>query len=139
MGGNEELTQDDRSNLFLAYMICCDERLAMNQKLPNNKMNAEEFVESYIPECLKTHNVEAPRDYRLLMIKCYMLLIEFSNVKTRFAQYVDEFCKERDIPNAKCYLDKIFLTFLEMKKRTSPIAEWLLVRIRRMAGVAMIR
>ena len=34
-GRNEELTQDDRSNLFLAYMICCDERLAMNQKLPS--------------------------------------------------------------------------------------------------------
>ena len=115
-GRNEELTQDDRSNLFLAYMICCDERLAMNQKLPNNKMKAEEFVESYMPECLKTHNVEAPRDYRLLMIKCYMLLIEFPKVNTRFAQYVDEFCKERDIPNAKYYLDKIFLTFLEMRK-----------------------
>lgn len=116
-GRNEELTQDDRSNLFLAYMICCDERLAMNQKLPNNKMKAEEFVESYMPECLKTHNVEAPRDYRLLMIKCYMLLIEFQKVNTRFAQYVDEFCKERDIPNAKYYLDKIFLTFLEMRKK----------------------
>ena len=116
-GRNEELTQDDRSNLFLAYMICCDERLAMNQKLPNNKMKAEEFVESYMPECLKTHNVEAPRDYRLLMIKCYMLLIEFPKVNTRFAQYVDEFCKERDIPNAKYYLDKIFLTFLEMRKK----------------------
>ena len=115
-GRNEELTQDDRSNLFLAYMICCDERLAMNQKLPNNKMKAEEFVESYMTECLKTHNVEAPRDYRLLMIKCYMLLIEFPKVNTRFAQYVDEFCKERDIPNAKYYLDKIFLTFLEMRK-----------------------
>lgn len=116
-GRNEELTQDDRSNLFLAYMICCDERLAMNQKLPNNKMKAEEFVESYMPECLKTHNVEAPRDYRLLMIKCYMLLIEFPKVNNRFAQYVDEFCKERDIPNAKYYLDKIFLTFLEMRKK----------------------
>jgi hypothetical protein len=116
-GRNEELTQDDRSNLFLAYMICCDERLAMNQKLPNNKMKAEEFVESYMPECLKTYNVEAPRDYRLLMIKCYMLLIEFPKVNTRFAQYVDEFCKERDIPNAKYYLDKIFLTFLEMRKK----------------------
>ena len=116
-GRNEELTEDDRSNLFLAYMICCDERLAMNQKLPNNKIKAEEFVESYMPECLKTYNVEAPRDYRLLMIKCYMLLIEFPKVNTRFAQYVDEFCKERDIPNAKYYLDKIFLTFLEMRKK----------------------
>jgi len=115
-GRNEELTEDDLSNLFLAYMLCCDERLAMNEKLPNNNMKAEEFVESYMPDCLKSNNIEAPRDYRLLMIKCYKLLIEFPKFNTRFAQYVDEFCKERDISSAKYYLDKIFLTFLEMRK-----------------------
>ena len=115
-GRNEELTEDDLSNLFLAYMLCCDDRLAMNEKLPNNNMKAEEFVESYMPDCLKSNNIEAPRDYRLLMIKCYMLLMEFPKFNTRFAQYVDEFCKERDIPSAKYYLDEIFLTFLEMGK-----------------------
>ena len=67
-----------------------------------------------MPDCLKSHNIEAPRDYRLLMIKCYMLLIEFLKVNTRFAQYIDEFCKERDIPSAKYYLDEIFLTFMKM-------------------------
>ena len=113
-GRNEELTEGDLSNLFLAYMLCCDERLAMNEKLPNNNMKAEEFVESYMPDCLKSNNIEAPRDYRLLMIKCYMLLIEFPKANTRFAKYVDEFCKERDIPSAKYYLDEIFLTFMKM-------------------------
>lgn len=115
-GRGDELTEDDLSNLFLAYMLCCDERLAMNQKLPNNNMKAEEFVESYMPNCLKSDNIEAPRDYRLLMIKCYMLLIEFPKHNTQFAQYVDEFCKERNIPSAKYYFDEIFLTFLEMGK-----------------------
>ena len=115
-GRDDELTEDDLSNLFLAYMLCCDERLAMNQKLPNNNMKAEEFVESYMPNCLKSDNIEAPRDYRLLMIKCYMLLIEFPKHNTQFAQYVDEFCKERNIPSAKYYFDEIFLTFLEMGK-----------------------
>ena len=115
-GRNDEMTEDDLSNLFLAYMLCCDERLALNQKLPNNNMKAGEFVESYMPTCLKSDSIEAPRDYRLLMIKCYMLLIEFPKHNTQFAQYVDEFCKERNIPSAKYYLDEIFLTFLEMGK-----------------------
>ena len=115
-GRNGELTEDDLSNLFLAYMLCCDERLALNKKMPNNNMKAEEFVESYMPDCLKSDNIEAPRDYRLLMIKCYMLLIEFPKHNTQFAQYVDEFCKERGMPSAKYYLDEIFLTFLEMGK-----------------------
>ena len=115
-GRNDELTEDDLSNLFLAYMLCCDERLALNQKLPNNNMKAEEFIESFMPDSLKSDNIEAPRDYRLLLIKCYMLLIEFPKHNVQFAQYVDEFCKERDIPSAKYYLDEIFLTFLEMGK-----------------------
>jgi hypothetical protein len=79
-------------------------------------MKAEEFIRSYMPDCLKSHNIEAPRDYRLLIIKCYILLIEFPKVNIRFAQYIDVFCKERDIPSAKYYLYEIFLTFLEMGK-----------------------
>lgn len=115
-GKNDDLTEDDLSNLFLAYMLCCDERLALNQTLPNNNMKAEEFVETFLPICLKSDNIEAPRDYRLLLIKCYMLLIEFPKHNAQFAQYVDEFCREREIPCAKYYLDEIFLTFLEMGK-----------------------
>lgn len=116
-GRNEELTEDNLSNLFLAYMICCDERLDLNQKkLPDDKMKAEEFVEAFMPGCLKSDGIEAPRDYRLLLIKCYMLLIEFPKHNAQFAQYVGEFCKEREIPSAKYYLDEIFLTFLEMGK-----------------------
>lgn len=113
-GRNDELTEEDLSNLFLAYMLCCDERLALNQRLPNNNMKADEFVETFMPISLKSDGIEAPRDYRLLLIKCYMLLIEFPKNNALFAQYVDEFCKERGIANAKYYLDEIFLTFLEM-------------------------
>ena len=113
-GRNDELTEDDLSNLFLAYMLCCDERLALNQELPDNKMKADEFVEAFMPGCLKSDGIEAPRDYRLLLIKCYMLLIEFPKHNESFARYVDAFCKEKQIASAKKYLDEIILTFLMM-------------------------
>lgn len=114
-GRNDELSEDDLSNLFLAYMICCDERLTLNQKkLPDNKMKADEFVEAFMPGCLKSDGIEAPRDYRLLLIKCYMLLIEFPKHNKTFARYVDAFCKEKQIASAKKYLDEIILTFLMM-------------------------
>ena len=113
-GRNDELTTDDMSNLLLAYMICCDERIALNKNLPYNTMTADEFVKNFMPDCLKSDNVEAPRDYRLLLIKCFMLLIEFPKHNAQFAKYVDEFCKEKGIPNAKYYLDELFLTFLKM-------------------------
>ena len=113
-GRDDELSQDDLSNLLLSYMICCDERLTYNQFLPNSTMKADEFVERFMPLCLKSDDIESPRDYRLLLIKCYMLLIEFPKHNIKFAGYVKEFCKERDLPNAKKYIDEIFLTFLGM-------------------------
>lgn len=113
-GRNDELTEDDLSDLFLAYMISCDERLALVQKLPDNKMKADDFVEAFMPGCLKSDGIEAPRDYRLLLIKCYMLLIEFPKHNETFARYVAAFCKEKQIASAKKYLDEIILTFLMM-------------------------
>lgn len=113
-GRNDELTEDDLSNLFLAYMLCCDERLALNKTLPNNKMTADKFVEAFMPGYLKSDSIEAPRDYRLLLIKCYMLLIEFPKHNETFARYVAAFCKEKQIASAKKYLDEIILTFLMM-------------------------
>ena len=116
-GRNDELTEDDLSNLFLAYMLCCDERLALNKTLPNNKMTADKFVEAFMPGYLKSDSIEAPRDYRLLLIKCYMLMIEFPKHNETFARYVEEFCKDKKIDSAKNYLDEIILTFLMMGEK----------------------
>lgn len=114
---NDELSEDDLSNLFLAYMLCCDERLALNKTLPDNKMSADKFVEAFMPGYMKSDSVEAPRDYRLLLIKCYMLMIEFPKHNETFARYVEEFCIEKQIPSAKKYLDEIILTFLMMGEK----------------------
>lgn len=116
-GRNDELTEDDLSDLFLAYMICCDERLALVQKLPDNKMKADDFVEAFMPSYLKGDGIESPRDYRLLLIKCYMLLIEFPKHNETFARYVEAFCEEKQIVSAKKYLDEIILTFLMMGEK----------------------
>ena len=69
-GRNDELTEDDLSDLFLAYMMCCDERLALVQKLPDNKMKADDFVEAFMPGYLKSDGIESPRDYRYLRRYC---------------------------------------------------------------------
>ena len=114
-GRNDELEKEDYSNLLLAYLICCDERLKYNKVLAYNSMTADEFVENYMPIALKSDDVEVPRDYRLLLIKCYMLLVEFPKVNTIFKEYLDGFCKDKGLPNPKSYLDELFLTFLNMR------------------------
>ena len=104
-GRNDKLTKDDCSNLLMAYMLCCDERIELNKDLPYDTMTADEFVKNYMPDCLKSYDIEWPRDFRLLLIKCYMLLLEFPKHNAKFANYVDEFCKDRKLQNAKYYFD----------------------------------
>lgn len=113
-GRNDEMTTDDYSNLFLAYLICCDDRISLSNVLPNNSMSADDFTRSFMPNYLKVNDIEAPRDYRLLLIKCYMLLIDFPKHNERFATYITTFCKERGVIDANNYLKEIFITFLNM-------------------------
>lgn len=104
-----ELSMDDKSNLMLSYLICCDERLDFGKKLPNNNMPAYKFVELFLPIELKYNNVETIRDYRLQLILCYSLLMDFPKENNKFKGYVDAFCKERDLSNPKEYLDNLFM------------------------------
>ncbi len=115
-GRNDKLSKVDISNLFLAYMMCCDERIALSNTLPlpNTDMSAEDFVRLYLPNALKTNDIEVPRDYRLMLIKCYMLLVEFPKHHKLFSGYLKEFCNEKGLPKAKVYLDQLFLLFLEL-------------------------
>ena len=113
-GRNEELTIDDRSNLLLAFMLCCDERIKLNKNLSYNSMSADEFVRNFMPGYLKSHDIDVPCDYRLLLIKCYMLMIEFPKKNKQFAKYIYEFCNEKGLQNAKNYLNELFITYLNM-------------------------
>lgn len=121
-GRHRDLTKDDISNLFLSYLICCDERLELSETPLDNKLNAEKYVDVFLPYAIKTYDFESPRDYRLMLIKCYYLLIEFPKVHVQFATYIDEFCKEKGLPSSKAYLDLLFLVFLELSSDGDPSA-----------------
>lgn len=106
---DRELSVDDKSNLLLSYLICCDERLEFAERLPSNDMPAADFVRLFLPAELKYNNIEADRDYRLQLIICYSLLMEFPKENKKFKEYVDAFCKGKDLTNPKEYLDHLFL------------------------------
>lgn len=106
---SRELNEEDYSNLILLYLICCDERLDFNEKLPTKDTSADAFVRLFLPIELKFNNIEANRDYRLQLILCYSLLMEFPKVNKKFEGYVDAFCKGYNLANPKDYLDNLFM------------------------------
>ena len=113
-GRNEEMSQDDISNLFLSYMICCDERIELCKIQTDEISSVEDYVKTFLPNVLLTNDIEFPRDYRIMLIKCYCLLIEFPKSHKRFASYLDVFCREKGLNIAKTYLDQLFQVFLEL-------------------------
>ena len=104
-----ELSKNDKSNLMLSYLFCCDERLDYEKKLPSIDMPADKFVELFLPIELKYNNGVTIRDYRLQLILCYSLLLEFPKANNMFKGYVDAFCEERNLANPKEYLDNLFM------------------------------
>lgn len=104
-----ELGKKDYSGLLLSYLICCDERLDFIKEQPSTDMSVTEFVRAYLPIVLKYNNVEADRDYRLQLILCYSLMMEFPKVNKKFERYADVFCKGNELTNPKEYLDHLFM------------------------------
>lgn len=104
-----KLNMDDYSNLLLSYLICCDDRIEFEKQLPNNDMPVDEFVKLFLPKELKYNNIEADRDYRLQLILCYSLLIEFPKVNNKFHEYVNAFCEGINLTNPKEYLNHLFM------------------------------
>lgn len=87
-----ELSEADYSNLMIAYLMCCDERISLNADI-NEDMDADSFVRIYLPESLKYYDIEY-RDYHVEYIRSMMF---------------KDFCEEDDIfkPLFKLYLDRM--------------------------------
>ena len=90
-----ELSEADYSNLMIAYLMCCDERISLNADIVdtiNEDMDADSFLKIYLPERLKYYDVEY-KDIRVEFIRSMMF---------------KDFCEEDDTfkPLFKLYLDK---------------------------------
>lgn len=109
-----DLSTDDKSNLLLSYLICCDEKLDFEKNYPTYDMSAADFVRNYLPIALKYNNIETDKDYRLQLILCYSLLMEFPKVNKKFKGYIDAFCKDAELNTPKEYLDHLFMFNLDI-------------------------
>jgi len=69
-----ELSEANYSNLMIAYLMCCDERISLSEDtvdIINENMDADSFVKIYLPERLKYYDTEY-RDIRVELIRSFM-------------------------------------------------------------------
>lgn len=107
---HHELTKDEKTRLFKAYLLFCDEyleRISFGQSMPD-KYTAEDMLNYYMPITLLTSDIDTFTDSSLEVIKGKWFFVDFSNSDKKFKQFVDDFIRIKGYHSAIEYLGYIF-------------------------------
>ena len=107
---HHELTNEEKTRLFKAYLVLCDEyleRISSGESIPD-KYTSDDMLKYYMPIQLLTNAIDAFSDSSLEVIKGKWFFVDFANTDKKFKQYVEDFIKAKDYPNAIEYLGYIF-------------------------------
>lgn len=104
------LTKDEKTRLFKAYLLFCDdylERISFGRSMPD-KYTAEDMLNYYMPITLLTSDIDTFTDSSLEVIKGKWFFVDFSNSDKKFKQFVDDFIRIKGYHSAIEYLGYIF-------------------------------
>lgn len=107
---HHELTNEEKTRLFKAYLVFCDEyleRITSGELIPDN-YTSDDMLKYYMPIQLLTNAIDAFSDSSLEVIKGKWFFVDFANTDRKFKQYVDDFIRVKEYPNAIEYLGYIF-------------------------------
>ena len=107
---HHELTKAEKTRLFKAYLILCDEyleRISVGGIIPD-KYTAEDMLKMYMPVQLLTNAIDGFSDSSLEVIKGKWFFVDFASSDKKFKQYVEDFIKAKKYKNTVEYLGYIF-------------------------------
>lgn len=91
----DDLSEDDYSNIMLAYWICCEERVSKVDNVDQID-SPESFLSIYVPEQLIYNDIIYPKDYRIEFIKCFSFM-SFCEKDKIFFEFLQIFSSEYGI------------------------------------------
>lgn len=107
---HHELTKDEKTRLFKAYLVFCDEyleRISSGSTMPDN-YTAEDMLKCYMPITLLTSDIDTFTDSSLEVVKGKWFFVDFANSDKKFKQYVEDFIRIKGYVSAIEYLGYIF-------------------------------
>ena len=107
---HHELTESEKTRLFKAYLVFCDEyldRISMGRSMPE-KYTSDDMLKCYMPITLLTNDVENFTDATLEVIKGKWFFLDFANSDKKFKKYVDDFIGAKKYNSAIEYIGYIF-------------------------------
>lgn len=132
----KELTKEDKTRLFKAYLIICDEYLEQKGLISQTgDYTAEDMLRYYMPFALKLNTVLSIKDPLIELIKSKLFLVDFASVDQQVSEYVDAYVSEKkccypvlvytdsslDIEGFNYYLNNRFREILSHRKINSNI------------------
>lgn len=112
-----KLSKEEKTRLFKAYLIECDNYLAGNE-MAQKSMNApDDMLHYYMPWAMKTNTVSSIKEPMMELVKGKLFLMDFSSQDKEFSNYVKVFLHERQCSDPSMYLWHIFSVVSELITR----------------------
>lgn len=105
----KELTKEDKTRLFKAYLIICDEYLEQKGLISQTgEYTAEDMLRYYMPFALKLNTVLSIKDPLIELIKSKLFLVDFASVDKQVAKYVDAYVSDKKCSSTSYYMLSLF-------------------------------
>lgn len=107
---HHELTKDEKTRLFKAYLVYCDdylERISIGRTMPD-KYTSQDMLKCYMPINMLANDIDAYSDSSLEVIKGKWFFVDFAGSDKKFSQYVNDFLRVKRYDSPIEYLGYIF-------------------------------
>lgn len=105
----KELTKEDKTRLFKAYLIICDEYLEQKGLISQTgDYTAEDMLRYYMPFALKLNTVLSIKVPSIELIKSKLFLVDFASVDKQVAKYVDAYVSDKKCSSTSYYMLSLF-------------------------------
>ena len=120
-----ELSMDDKSNLFKAYLIVCDDYLIQKEEVnQDGTYSADDMLKFYMPFELRMNTVLSIKDSLIELVKSKLFLDDFASNDQRFSSYIDAYIRGKHCESVSKYMLMLFSLSAELicnEKKTNII------------------
>ena len=120
-----ELSMDDKSNLFKAYLIVCDDYLVQKEEVnKDGTYSADDMLKFYMPFELRMNTVLSIKDSLIELVKSKLFLDDFASNDQRFSSYIDAYIRGKHCESVSKYMLMLFSLSAELicnEKKTNII------------------
>ena len=104
-----ELNRDDKSNLFKAYLLICDDYLVKQEEVnQDGTYSADDMLKFYMPFELRMNTVLSIKFSLIELVKSKLFLVDFASNDQRFSSYIDAYIRGKHCESASKYILMLF-------------------------------